>query len=46
MTKFDAITEATADSSKLAKAFAMFTAFSFLLPAALAAFSQAANIVA
>ena len=46
MTKFDAITEATADSGKLAKAFAMFTAFSFLLPAALAAFSQAANIVA
>jgi hypothetical protein len=46
MTKFDAITEATADSGKLAKAFAMFTAFSFLLPAALAVFNQAAQIVA
>ncbi|GAM98787.1 hypothetical protein U91I_02423 [alpha proteobacterium U9-1i] len=46
MTKFDAITEATADSGKLSKFFAVFTAFSFLLPAALAVFSQAANIVA
>ena len=46
MTKFDAITEATANSSKLTKAFAIFTAFSFLLPAAMAAISQAANIVA
>lgn len=46
MIKFNAIAEATADSGKLAKAFAVFTAFSFLLPAALAAFSQAAHIVA